>query len=53
MKALEYFLNLAMFGAWLLSVFTVSENPAPLYIATLTLSTIGLTVLFFNHIKEN
>jgi hypothetical protein len=49
MKFLSYFLNLALFGAFLFSVTEVSENPAPLYIGILVLSTIGLVMMFIDH----
>jgi len=51
MKALEYFMNLALFGTFILSITIVADNPAPLYLATLVLSTIGLTLMFLNHIQ--
>jgi hypothetical protein len=49
MKYLAYFLNLAMFGAFLMSIFIVSENPAPIYIMTLVASTVGLCLMFLMH----
>lgn len=49
MKHLAYFLNLGIFGLFLLSIYVVSENPAPLYIFTLIASTVGLCFMFFMH----
>lgn len=49
MKYLAYFMNLTMFGFFLFSITVVSENPAPLYIGTLVLSTVGLCVMFALH----
>ena len=49
MKYLAYFMNLAIFGMFLLSLFVVSENPAPLYLFALVLSTVGLCVMFLMH----
>jgi hypothetical protein len=49
MKLAIYFGNLFFFGAFLWSVTTVSENPAPLYIGMLVLSTLGMAIAFFLH----
>ena len=49
MKSLVYFGNLFFFGAFLWSVTEVSENPAPLYIGVVVLSTIGLVLAFIDH----
>ena len=49
MKSLIYFGNLFFFGAFLWSVTEVSENPAPMYIGILVLSTIGLVLAFIDH----
>ncbi len=49
MKHLAYFLNLGIFGLFMLSIYVVSENPAPLYIFTLIASTVGLCFMFFMH----
>ena len=49
MKALIYFGNLLFFGAFIWSITMVSENPAPLYIGMLVISTIGLVIAFIDH----
>jgi hypothetical protein len=53
MKYLTYFMNLAMFGFFLFSITVVSENPAPLFIGTLVLSTVGLCIMFALHCELN
>jgi hypothetical protein len=53
MKYFIYFLNLAMFGAFLLSITIVSENPAPIYLLTLVASTVGLCLMFALHCELN
>lgn len=52
MKAFEYFLNLTFFGTFIYSITLVSDNPAPIWLFTLTLSTIGLTLMFLSHIER-
>jgi hypothetical protein len=49
MKSLIYFGNLFFFGAFIWSIMEVSENPAPLYIGILVISTIGLVIAFIDH----
>lgn len=49
MRVLVYFGNLFFFGAFLWSLVEVSENPAPLFLGTLVLSTIGLVIAFIDH----
>ena len=52
MKPLAYFVNLAYTVAFIYSIVKVSENPAPLWIFTLVITTIGLTVIFLTHCYE-
>lgn len=49
MSKLAYITNLAYTVAFIYSIVQVSENPAPLWIFTLVVSTIGLTVIFLTH----
>ena len=52
MKPLAYFVNLAYTVAFIYSIVKVSDNPAPLWIFTLVITTIGLTVIFLTHCYE-
>ena len=49
MSKLAYITNLAYTVAFIYSIVKVSENPAPLWIFTLVITTIGLTVIFLTH----
>jgi hypothetical protein len=53
MKYIAYFMNLAFFGAFLMSITIVSENPAPIYLLTLVASTVGLCLMFAMHCELN
>jgi len=53
MKHFIYFLNLAIFGLFMLSIYVVSENPAPMYIFTLIASTVGLCLMFALHCETS
>jgi len=49
MSKLAYFTNLLYTFAFMYSVIEVSENPAPIWIFTLILSTIVLSIIFLTH----
>ncbi len=49
MSKLAYFTNLLYTVAFIYSVIEVSENPAPIWIFTLVLTTAILAVIFLTH----
>jgi hypothetical protein len=49
MSKLAYFTNLLYTLAMMYSIVEVSENPAPIWIFTLILSTTALAVIFLTH----
>jgi len=49
MSKLAYFTNLLYTVAFIYSIVEVSENPAPLWIFTLVVSTIAMAIIFLTH----
>jgi len=49
MSKLAYMANLAYTVAFIYSIIKVNENPAPLWIFMVVLTTIVLTVIFLTH----
>ena len=49
MSKLAYFTNLLYTVAFIYSIVEVSENPAPIWIFTLILSTIAVSIIFLTH----
>jgi hypothetical protein len=49
MSKLAYFTNLLYTLAMMYSIVEVSENPAPIWIFTLILSTIAVSIIFLTH----
>lgn len=49
MSKLAYFTNLLYTVAFIYSIVEVSENPAPIWIFTLVLTTAILAVIFLTH----
>ena len=52
MSKLAYLTNLAYTVAFIYSIMEVSENPAPIWLFILVVTTIGLTIIFLTHCYE-